>query len=95
MHARTTRIRSLISRSPILITSVPVCRSRESFQQLRTGWDTGKQGFACTRAHVLCQNTKTVFVNNSPGAVQDIQAQLRMALMQGNEVQPLQYKMGP
>jgi len=40
-------------------------------------------------------NTKTVFVNNSPGAVQDIQAQLRQALMQGNEVQPSQYKMGP
>lgn len=40
-------------------------------------------------------NTKTVFVNNSPGAVQDIQAQLRQALMQGNEVQPTQYKMGP
>ena len=43
----------------------------------------------------VLQNTKTVFVNNSPGAVQDIQAQLRQALMQGNEVQPTQYKMGP
>ena len=50
MHARTTRIRSLISRSPILLTCVPVCRSRESFKQLRTGWDTGKQGFVL---HVL------------------------------------------
>ncbi len=49
-----------------------------------------------TKHFCLCaQNTKTVFVNNSPGAVQDIQAQLRQALMQGNEVQPSQYKMGP